>query len=81
MEKRNEPAFKYFEVMKPGADGEIQIRGGLTKFEYFAGLAFQALMSKEDITATDGWRKGREEKIAEFAIYHASVFVRKLERQ
>lgn len=57
MNIRNESAFPNTEPLtKFNEPGEINLVGGLTKREYFAGLAMQGLLANSEDASIDGDR-------------------------
>lgn len=68
----NEPAFPE----TPLSGGKL----GLTKREYFTGLAMQAVLSRTDTRATKDKASELHQAVAEFAIQIADALLAELEK-
>ena len=70
MENRNKPAFSV--TVKDNGNASHPVAMGLTKREYFAGLAMQGLMACSEITAS-------RKEIAEESVKRADALLKALE--
>ena len=77
MENSNKPAYPISEEMTDRIDSGITIYTGLTKREYFAGLAMQGILSGNEINRT-----GRKTpfSIVEMSINLADELLKQLEK-
>lgn len=80
--KGNEPAFPRLEHVKHGNFSEAryvwETHGGLTKREYFAGLAMQGLLANLTDLRNQGFKY---DDIEEFAVIRADALIAELEKQ
>jgi hypothetical protein len=80
MENSNEPAYPISEEMTDRIDSGITIYTGLTKREYFSGLAMQGLLASfTEKSANGNW--GTENKmVAEVSVMLADELLKQLEK-
>lgn len=81
MENKKQPAFPFQWVNQ--REGSTEIEPGLTKREYFAGIAFQAMLANPEllraVTSWDIAMGNAKEKVAIKSIEYADALLNKLE--
>lgn len=85
MKNSDKPAFPVDEETTDRLDEGVRIYTGLTKREYFAGLAMQAILSNEELRLAcmaDSRILGvtRDEAVARYSVMEADELLKQLEQ-